>query len=407
MNSSWSNYTSTSGSNIESTPARYSQYGILMNTSNVSVTPNISQVIVGYTIANKTLNNNVVLLNWVDLDDYFYDTDTNDIVNISVSGNTNINVEIDQSTRKVNLRPLNNIIGSENIMFTFNDSFVSVYSNYIKITYIENSSDSTSPSPLSSGGEGGGGGGVSIQTETKSSDSGKKFIGFKLLQPGTPVYYENGTVMAVVRVFNGANETLSGIHLSASTSLPGIIPLLSKEYIETLDTGEEDKFWVMVDTNTVSSAFDITINGTVDNPVLSDSATIYMSTLQKGQVNKTQINTKIDFVRDLLNQNPECLELNEVLQRASDYVKTGDYAKASQSIDSVIESCKYLIARAEKPAQQKTTIDIWKKEISDLMKSPTVYLTLISLIVSSLLIFGYYLWKKPKSPLQLDKDTKT
>ena len=406
MNSSWSNYTDTSDSNIASTPSRYLQYKITMNTSNVSITPNISQVVIGYTISNKTLNNKVVLLNWVDLDDYFYDVDTNDVINISVSGNTNINVEIDQSTRKVNLRPLNNFIGSEDIMFTFNDSFASAYSNYIKITYIENSSDSTSPSPLSSGGGGGGGGGVSIQTETKSSDSGKKFIGFKLLQPGTPVYYENGTVMSVVRVFNGANETLSGIHLSASASLPGVAPLLSKDYIETLDTGEEDKFWVMVDTSTISGAFDIILNGTVDNPVLFDSATIYMSTLQKGQVNKTQINTKIDFVRDLLNQNPECLELNEVLQRASDYVKTGDYAKASQSIDSVIESCKYLIARAEKPAQQKTIIDVWKKEINDLIKSPTAYLTLISLIVSSLLIFGYYLWKKPKSPLQLNSDTK-
>jgi hypothetical protein len=85
----------------------------------------------------------------------------------------------------------------------------------------------------------------------------------------------------------------------------------------------------------------------VRDPEFKDSAKIIMTTLEQGELNKTQLNTKITFTRDLLLANPECLELNEMLTDAQREINKSNFKKANELIEETIRYCRYMLASKE------------------------------------------------------------
>ena len=400
--SSWSNSESSNYSSILSSTERYLKYRLTLDTQVVSVTPNLSKVELGFTISNKTWAKNTVLLNWIDLDNYFYDADSDNLVNATVSGNSDITVEIDQSTKRVNLRPTNDFAGAELIRFSFSDGKSNVTSNYIRLTVISNESETSetqTPTP-SSGGGGGGGAATVTQTETEEStnnqDSNKELLNFQLLWPSVPVYYANGTVQTNIRVVNGATEPLYGINIGAETDNRDVNITLSKDYIQGLAVGQEEIISMSLSTEKLYGTFEVVIVGKVNQPKFEDNVKIIIGSLEKGEYNKSQLNTKIGFVRDLLNENPECLELNELLENANREIASGNNERATLILDSAIESCKYLITRKGESIEKKSPIQLVMAQLSNLIKTPFVYVTLLAVGFSLLAIMAYYIYKRPK-----------
>jgi hypothetical protein len=76
------------------------------------------------------------------------------------------------------------------------------------------------------------------------------------------------------------------------------------------------------------------------------------------------VETKVTFAQDLLNDNPECLELNELLTIAKEELLTGSAEEASYMVDSVINGCKYLVSISKKAEQAPESIvnKLFKKE---------------------------------------------
>jgi len=397
--SAWSSAITENNSQITSDVYRYLRYKIAFNTSNLNITPNVSSVSIGYTAPNKTWSKNTVLLNWIDLDDYYYDLDSDDSINISVTGNDDINVEIDAATHRVNLRPSNDFVGTEVITFVFNDGYANVSSNRIEITTISNSSDSATVQPVAVGGGGGGSGGfvaIEEQTEQRQEEKEKELVNYEIIVPGIPVYYSNGTIITPVAIINTANETFSGIYLTASSDNSKATPILSETYIEALEVGQQKEVSLTLTSEDVYGTFEVVIEGRVQLPAFTDSAKIILSSIEKGEVNKSQVNTKIAFVRDLLNENPECLELNELLESAKTEIASGNLNRATLIIDSVIESCKYLITNKEATVEKRSPLrDAWK-QVKSLIQSPVVYLTVLTIIFSASMILFYYLYRRPK-----------
>ena len=221
-------------------------------------------------------------------------------------------------------------------------------------------------------------------------------VNYEIIVPGIPVYYSNGTIITPVAKINTANETFSGIYLTASSDNSKATPILSETYIEALEVGQQKEVSLTLTSEDVYGTFEVVIEGRVQLPAFTDSAKIILSSIEKGEVNKSQVNTKIAFVRDLLNENPECLELNELLESAKTEIASGNLNRATLIIDSVIESCKYLITNKEATVEKRSPLrDAWK-QVKSLIQSPVVYLTVLTIIFSASMILFYYLYRRPK-----------
>jgi hypothetical protein len=77
-----------------------------------------------------------------------------------------------------------------------------------------------------------------------------------------------------------------------------------------------------------------------------------------------EVETKVTFAQDLLRENPECLELNELLTKAKESLEKGSTAEASKMVDGVINGCKYLVSIAKKGEQKPQSVitELLKKE---------------------------------------------
>ena len=99
----------------------------------------------------------------------------------------------------------------------------------------------------------------------------------------------------------------------------------------------------------------------VKDPEFNDSAKFFMSSIELGQWGQKEFDTKIAFTRDLLEENPECLELNEQLVDAQKLIAKSDYKRAQLLIQSVVDTCKYLITTKEPIIEEPTPKEIMGK----------------------------------------------
>jgi hypothetical protein len=104
-------------------------------------------------IPNATWNEDTTINNWIDLDEYFNDTDK-DVLSFTHTDISNININIDNTTHQVDLTPDANWYGTRTVYFIANDSINTTTSNAVILTVID------VPEPLAqvTGGGGGGGG---------------------------------------------------------------------------------------------------------------------------------------------------------------------------------------------------------------------------------------------------------
>ncbi|NQV08527.1 hypothetical protein HQ529_01595 [Candidatus Woesearchaeota archaeon] len=369
---------------------QYFQYNITLNTTNTSITPNVSRVEINYIITNKTWNENTVLLNWIDLDDFFYDLDTDDTLTFTTTGNNQTVVEINSETHRVNLRPTANFIGSETMYFTLTDGEYSVISNNITLTTIEVESE------LGTSAGAGGGGSASTISQTEEIEVNESVLtSFDLISPLEPTTYANGSVMTPILIQNLGNETLEEITLSASSDNKDLNLSLSIYFIEKLEIDEKVETILLITPGRSYDSYEVVVKASVKAPKFGDSAKIFISSLMKGEHNETQINTKITFMEDLLVSNPECLELNEALESAKTLLSEGRYEESNKIIDSVIESCKYLLSAGGGIIEKLSERGIFSK-LKKLMKTKEFYISAAFLGISLISLIIYFVYDSIK-----------
>ncbi len=119
----------------------------------------------------------------------------------------------------------------------------------------------------------------------------------------------------------------------------------------------------MVDNYRLGENYEIRINANVTTPEASDSALVLLNSIEQSEEGEN-VETKVTFAQDLLNENPECLELNELLTKAKEELESGSSEEAAHMVDSVINGCKYLASISKKSEQSPETIvnKIFKRE---------------------------------------------
>ncbi|MBU2634081.1 MAG: hypothetical protein KJ674_02445 [Nanoarchaeota archaeon] len=313
-------------------------------------------------IANITWNEDTSYSS-LDLDTYFRDSDGNSGANFSyvqmneshsVLGSSSIGVGIDNDTRVVTFTPDDNWFGNETIYFIGNDSEYWIVSNNftLRVTDVaESTSDSTSSG--SSGG-GGGGGGSSSVTKIASLDI--------ILPPSITMYSIDQTTIPII-LRNKGGVVLNTITVLAISD-SGVFELkLDKNSISQLSLQNED----VVNLDIISGllepgSYTIYINADVGDPSLSESAELYIEIHERNETVLKDLENMISFTKDLFEQNPECLELRELIDKANEKLAGQSYDEGMRIINSANQACKDIMnmkKRAIEMPKGKDLLDVW------------------------------------------------
>ncbi|MEM4259863.1 MAG: cadherin repeat domain-containing protein [Candidatus Woesearchaeota archaeon] len=222
-------------------------------------------------------------------------------------------------------------------------------SNLVQINISKTAENVTQPLPIVT--SGGGSSRQIVSVPTPEEVDVPKVV--ELIIPDVVVIYKDRTIKIPVQIKNNWSEDIKEVRLAAHTNASNVSLQFDQDYFDIIRFKETKKVTLTVKNYRLGENFEIKIDANVTTPLFSDSASVLINSLEREDIGQ-QVQTKVTFARDLLESNPECLELNEILERAQGYIVKGAYENALVDVNSVIEGCKYLISQRDqkKPDEQ-------------------------------------------------------
>jgi hypothetical protein len=187
-------------------------------------------------------------------------------------------------------------------------------------------------------------------------------------------------IILPIKVVNDGKVNLKGIRLFSLVAKDGklaedITSFFDINLIDLLEPGQSKDVNLTVNVATkYKGLYEITINATVENPVLNDWGKIYIEVKEGLKIEK-----RILFLEELIAENPECIEIKEMVNEAREFLNNKNVKAAEAKIDEAIEACKKAIAQPPIPKIKKPTYE-------KLMN----YVVLSSLLALGMGIFYYY-----------------
>jgi len=265
----------------------------------------------------------------INLSGYFTDIDHSDIfynqpVSFSIKSNTTPSY-ITSSVSSDWILTLSSIVAtSELINVTGNDSSTNATSNNFFVEF-------TPP----------------VVVTTPSSGSSKtRPVSLKIIMPGPISSFKKERVVVPIKLVNNGIINLNGITLFGEISKDNVVRddiFLYFDQFEfvSLPAGVEEETNLTIDVNTEEvGTYEITINATVDSPIYNDWGKIYL-TVQEG----VKIEERILFTEEFIADNPECLELQELVEEAKRLSAAGEPELARLKTEEAINACKETISQ--------------------------------------------------------------
>jgi hypothetical protein len=276
-------------------------------------------------IQDQTLAADSTLSDIFDLDNYFYDSD-GDQLNYNVTVHDDINVSID-SDNVVSITASSGFSGDASFVFNASDAVNSTLSNSFTITVTSDSSPSTSTS--SSGGGG----------------SSKKIASLNIILDVDRQTISKGETMYVPAILqNNGDVTISNLDLSLEANKQGLLLSLTVDSISRLRSDKEEETTLVINAvNPLPGSYIVTFNALASSPDLDESAILVLDVLNEQEELSQELLSAQDFFRN----NPECLELQELVDKAGDYLNLGNYDEARSNLDMAMEACKNIIRSPE------------------------------------------------------------
>jgi hypothetical protein len=195
--------------------------------------------------------------------------------------------------------------------------------------------------------------------------------------PGKPVLASSELITVPIQLQNTANITITGLSISAEVDIENIYLSFSRTFFDELRSNSVTPVELRINRTNVMESFHVTVKASAVDPVVTDSAIITITSLVQ------EIEDEFRNVRDLLSSNPECLELNELMEEARGLIKTGFYEKAQSVLEDVEAGCRYLIANMDPDLESPE-----KKRRMDIIQNQRIWIILgISLLFLTIFIF--------------------
>lgn len=218
---------------------------------------------------------------------------------------------------------------SDDFYITASDGVSNVTSNTFTITFTE------APS------------GTSDQTSSGSSSTREVPVSLKILMPDPVSAYQKDKIVLPITLSNTGSVALYRIDLLGSIFKNGTVPdginiSLNKDYFDVLAVGEKDNLTMTIDidTNEVGT-FEINVNATVGSPAYSDWGKMYLTVKEADN-----LGDKIVFTEEFIADNPECIELTEMMNEAKQLFGQGRVSEAIAQSDAALQACKDAISQA-------------------------------------------------------------
>ncbi len=171
------------------------------------------------------------------------------------------------------------------------------------------------------------------------------------------------SVTIPIRIKNNIDIPLRGISLYAKSDTPDLSFTFTQDKIQVLNSGQEITVNMIVESHSTPGSYSIDIGINVTQPKYSDITKLYVTLVDRGIFNKTIIVTRVAFAKDLFKENPECLELDELLVRAQNELDLNNFEKARELTEEAVRGCKDLVtsefpATTQRPANRTNMIFI-------------------------------------------------
>lgn len=265
----------------------------------------------------------------------YYDLFYNQTVNFTANSNqTTSDISINVSNWVVTFyatsatKEMFNITGMD--FNTSNSQLSNATSNYFNVTFTASSSGSSSSS---SGGGGGGGSGTASTTS------------LKINAPAPLTIVPGAAVSVPVSVSNEGTTTLTGITFTHKVFKNGVevtdISVVNNNpSIGSLVGGGSQQITLTAVASLIEfGTYEIHLNGTASSPVAKDSDIIYINVEGIEEVLQ-----KLEFVNGVLDENEECIEMQEVLEEIEADISAGILTDVEDRLDQVLLACQQLIS---------------------------------------------------------------
>jgi hypothetical protein len=344
-----------------------------------------------FQIANQTWNMNTENTN-IQMTYYFKDYDnqntdhcneskllTNDDNNFTytIADGGHLTSYIDNSSSTVHITPTQGWYGNTWIIFNVSDGAYTITSNNVSlnVTYVESEQQQQQTGGASSG--------STTITDTKTAALSVSILPFEYLAS------YNKTIVPI-KLKNTGQVALNSILLSLDMEKTiDIVAQLNKTNISQLVVGAEESVKITITSyNLTKESYEIRFLAHASSPTLNQTSVIYLKTNPK---NRTEVEEKLRLVKDLFEENPECLDLWEMISDAEKELNRENLVRAKELTDLAVKNCMDLINYESTPIQQT----IPGKEEIDYNQLINVFL-LLSLfsVVAYYIVSGRH--KRPK-----------
>ncbi|MBD3164951.1 hypothetical protein GF323_07165 [Candidatus Woesearchaeota archaeon] len=378
----WSNvtlgrdYVNPAGERIASENRSYIRYKLILTTTDNSATPNVTRVMIRHMLPDLTIDQGSTTPNWVDLDDYFHDIDSDDSLSFTATNTSHVTLSIDNSTNYVQITAPSSWFGRESVVFTANDSYDTERSNNITIIVEQADSQPAVQYVYISSTS------MVIRTRIRTVEEPQYL---EVLAPGHIAAFDEETVVAPIALKNNGEAMLNDLTLSAEANTDLVDIWFDRVSYSSLAPGQEEESSLFIKWEGMIGEFDIIVNASSRDPEYSDSAVISVTGLSRVTTNRSIHDDHIEFVRDLLDNNPECLELTELLESAQRSFEAGDYGETKSKINFVIEGCRHLITAQQ--IEQPAPIEPRGEDLFKLISGILLMLLFIAVIIIVLLTY--------------------
>ncbi|MDP3026070.1 MAG: hypothetical protein Q8N63_00030, partial [Nanoarchaeota archaeon] len=218
--------------------------------------------------------------------------------------------------------------------------------------------------------EGGGGGGT-------------KTISLKIEVPSSINLEEKGKVEIPITIDNNGQTDLKEVTLAGyvlkNSALSNLKVEFDKGYFESIKKNTKEEVILTVEVNAEEIAvYEIVINASSASPVYNAKATVYLNFVGK---EVSGVKKMVIFAEDMIVENPECMELKEIVEEARKAFEEGNFQEAIVKSNKAVEACR------ESISGPKQSIIPSLKNQGDII----IYLGIgVILLVILILIFSIY-----------------
>lgn len=278
------------------------------------------------TIPDQSFSSTSNITNSFDLDDYFYDAD-GDSLTYNVTSTSVVNITINNDNNNVSIFPVGTAAVTVDVTFSASDEINVTESNVVTITVTSSGGGDDEGDDSSSSG-----GGSSRTTSIASLNI--------IFDPNRQTITEGDLIQVPVILENSGEVNLQNIDLSLSSDIFGLSMELTKTFVDNLGIDETLDLILIIDSkDAVGESYIITLNAISTSPELSESAIFVLDVLSEGEGTRKEL----VLAKDMFKNNPECMELQELLDKAELQLDQKLYDEARRNVALAIESCKNLV----------------------------------------------------------------